>query len=76
MYIGPTIIGVATRNTLYSEMPKALRAAIEKAPYLAGLCVRVSDLATALNQIRTQNGAYYNLYKKALEHSAELKGEN
>ena len=48
VYVGPTIIGVATRNTTYEELPKPLKAAIRQFPYLGNLCVPVSGLAAAL----------------------------
>ena len=75
VYVGPTIIGVATRNTVYSEIPESLRTAAEAAPYLTGLCVPIATLSDAMTQIRKRNGAIYTLYKKALAYSAELKGD-
>lgn len=77
VYVGPTIIGVATRNTVYGEKPKALETAIKAAPYLAGLCVPVSGLADALSQISRMQGGIYTLYQKALTESATIqKGAN
>ena len=37
MYVGPTIPSVATRNTVYEEMPEPLKKAAKAFPYLAGL---------------------------------------
>jgi len=74
VYVGPTIPGVATRNTTYSEMPESLKKAAEAAPYLAGLCVPVASLSAAMDQIRHKKGAFYTLYQKALADSATLKG--
>ena len=70
VYVGPTIIGVATRNTVYDRIPESLQTAIRDAPYLGNLCVPVSDLADALKQIRHKSGAIYTMYKKALTYSA------
>ena len=70
VYVGPTIIGVATRNTTYDGIPEALQAAIQTAPFFRDLCVPVSDLADAMAQIRTRSGAIYTMYKKALTFSA------
>ena len=70
VYVGPTIIGVAVRNTVYDELPQSLKTAIQKAPYLGNLCVPVSDLADAMAQIRNKSGAIYTMYKKALAYSA------
>ncbi len=77
VYVGPTIIGVATRNTTYEELPKPLKAAIRQFPYLGNLCVPVSGLAAALAQINRKQGSIYNLYNQALADSAIIqKGEN
>lgn len=70
VYVGPTIIGVATRNTVFDEIPESLQTAIQDAPYLGNLCVPVSALADAMNQIRHKSGAIYTMYKKALTYSA------
>ena len=76
VYVGPTILGVATRNTVYEEIPEGLAEAIQRRPYLSGLCVPVSGLASATAQISRQQGGTYTLYKKALEEGAAIqKGE-
>ncbi len=66
VYVGPTIIGVATRNTTYSAVPDALKEAAKTAPYLMGLCVPVTRLNVALSQIQKAEGSFYTLYQKAL----------
>lgn len=76
VYVGPTIPGVATRNTTYSEMPESLKEAAKAAPYLKGLCIPVNILAVAMSQIRNKEGAFYTLYNKALTFSADTKGAN
>lgn len=77
VYVGPTILGVATRNTVYSEKPKGLEAAIKAAPYMAGLCVPISKLADAMAQISRSEGGVYTLYQRALAESATIqKGAN
>ena len=71
VYVGPTIPGVANRNTAYDDTPsEALQAAIQNAPYLGNLVVPISGLADAMAQIRNRSGAVYTLYKKALTYSA------
>ena len=76
MYVGPTLEAVAARNTTFEELPDSLKAAIEKRPYLAGLCVPISGLAKALQQIEGQQGSTYTLYKKAESDKAAIeKGE-
>lgn len=76
MYVGPTLEAVAARNTVFEKLPEALEAAIKKRPYLAGLCVPISGLAKALQQIDNKQGRVYTLYSKAeSEKSAIEKGE-
>jgi hypothetical protein len=65
VYVGPTIIGLATRNTTYSEIPQELREAAKEAPYLLSLCVPIGRLPVALDQIRKQQGGIYTFYQKA-----------
>lgn len=73
MYVGPTITGVATRNTVYQETPVALADAIKARPYLSGLCIPMKSLATAMGQLNRKQGGVYNLYQKALAESAEIQ---
>ena len=77
IYIGPTIDGIAIRNTVYEELPEPLEKAVRENPYLAGLCIPISALAAAMKQIDGKSGATYKLYSKALKDSAKIKkGEN
>lgn len=77
IYIGPTIDGVAIKNTVYEKLPQSLEAAIKKRPYLSGLCIPIAELANATRQINGRNGAAYKIYTKALEERAEImKGAN
>lgn len=73
MYVGPTITGVATRNTVYDEAPVALGEAIRSRPYLSGLCIPMAGLSSALKQLNREQGGVYNLYQKALAESAEIQ---
>ena len=70
MYVGPTIIGVSARNTVYDseQLPEPLQAAIQKTPYLGGLLVPLSDVSDAMSQIKQGKGSIYTLYLKALGH--------
>ena len=70
VYVGPTILGVATRNTVYEEVPASLEAAAESAPYLLSLCVPINGLADAMKQISQKTGSIYTFYRKALTYSA------
>lgn len=77
VYVGPTITGVATRNAVYEDLPEALAKAIKANPYLGGLCVPISKLGGAMEQIDRKQGSIYTLYTKALADSAVIqKGVN
>lgn len=65
MYIGPTILGVATRNTMYPAIPGNIMEAAKTAPYIASLCVPISEIAPAMEQIRKKEGAYWTFYNMA-----------
>ena len=67
VYVGPTMYGIATRNTVYSEIPAALAAEIESRPFLRDLCISVQELPGALQQIREKRGFFYTLYQKAMQ---------
>ena len=69
MYVGPTITGLAVRNTVYDGVPASVNAAAKSRPYLRGLCVPIPALAEALHQIARKSGAAYNLYRRALDES-------
>lgn len=75
VYVGPTIVGVAIRNTVYGEAPKPLEAAVKAMPYMAGLCIPVSELASAMSQISRKQGGIYTLYQKALAESATIQAK-
>lgn len=70
VYVGPTIIGVATRNTTYNGIPEPIAKAAEsgEAPYLLSLCVPVKELANALAQINRKEGYIWTFYNKALTY--------
>lgn len=72
MYIGPTIDGIAIHNAVYEELPPPLEAAIKRKPYLAGLCIPVSELSKAMKQIASKSGAAYKFYNMALKDRAEI----
>ena len=73
VYVGPTITGVAVRNTTYGKLPDNLSKAIEASPYLGGLCVPIASLSRSMEQIDRQEGSTYTQYKKALENSAKIQ---
>lgn len=76
IYVGPSIDGVAIRNTIYSDTPPQLQKAIERRPYLKALCIPLKNLAEALKQIQDREGYYYTLFSRATRESGKItKGE-
>ena len=73
VYVGPTIPGVATRNTVHEELPEALTKAIQLNPYLSGLCIPIPRLSGAMEQLDRKRGTIYTLYTKALADSAKIQ---
>lgn len=73
VYIGPTITGVATRNTVYDDVPEELNKVVKALPYMAGLCIPFSGLGKAMTQIQQQAGHSYTLFCKAQEDSAKIQ---
>ena len=73
MYVGPTISGVAIRNTTYAKKPDALKAEIKAKPYLKELCVPFSALPSAMGQINHRSGGIYTMYQNALADAEEIQ---
>lgn len=62
VYVGPSIVGVVKQNTIFNNgVPKALAAAVEETPAMAGLIVELEQLPQALKQLREKRGAIYTL---------------
>lgn len=77
VWVGPTITGIATRNTVYDKRPDGLERAIGNDPYLAGLCIPISRLSDAMTQINKGQGGFYTLYQRASADSERIqKGAN
>lgn len=68
MYVGPTILGVAIQNTVYTEMPEALEEAQKECPEFGNLYLPIMKYAMAEQMIRKKSGYIYTAYKKALEY--------
>lgn len=65
IYVGPTILGIAARNTVFETIPESLSSNFESYPCLRNLCVSLDQLSEALMQIRTKEGAFYTFFKTA-----------
>ena len=71
-YIGPTIQGVVTRGTIFSNgLPKALEEELKDKPFLNGLVVPVSHLASAQAELKKEESPINIFYKKAIEYVNE-----
>ena len=71
IYIGPTISGVITRNTILNNGPtKSLKELLGKVPVLKEMLVPVEKLSEAMNSITVEGSAMNNCYKQVVK---ELK---
>lgn len=69
IYVGPTIIGVATHNQIFNNgLPDGLKTAMEKEPAFKSLVVPIQSLATVNNNITHKNGAVSVFYEKAMNY--------
>ena len=68
IYIGPTISGVITRNTILNNGPtKSLKELIGKVPVLKEMLVPVENLSEAMNSITVEGSAMNNCYKQVVK---------
>nr|DAO39123.1 MAG TPA: hypothetical protein [Caudoviricetes sp.] len=69
MYVGPTIVGVASHGTVLNNgLTESLKATIEKEPAIRGLLIPIENAAAALREIDTKTGATYSLYEKVANY--------
>lgn len=72
IYVGPTILGVAAKNTIFSgELPGSLKEAIKKNPYLSNLVVSVGQYPAAEKMLRNKKGYVYDAYQEAAGGNAK-----
>ena len=67
MYVGPTIPGIGIQNTVYAEIPDAVKEAAKGLPVLLDLFVPVMKYPEVERQIREKSGRLYSAFTKALE---------
>ena len=65
MYVGPTIPGIATQNTVYDPIPEAAREAAKGLPVLLDLFVPIRRYPDAERQLRDKTGRFYSAFIKA-----------
>ena len=69
VYVGPTIVGVASHSTIFNNgLPDNLKAAIDKEPAFNGLLVPIESAAVALKEIDTKTGTTFSLYEKVANY--------
>ncbi len=69
VYLGPTILGVANKNTFFNNgLSEELKKAITDVPAIGKLVVPLSEYPKAMAQINKKEGAVYSFYQKALEY--------
>lgn len=69
IYVGPTIIGVATHNQLFNNgLSDELKTAMEKESAFKSLVVPIESLAMVNNDIANKNGAVSVFYEKVMNY--------
>lgn len=73
IYLGPTIIGVATTSTVFdgTTLPATLTEPAQEEPALLSLCVPISSAAKAMQEISNDKGPAAVFYRKALAYAAK-----
>lgn len=67
MYVGPTIPGIGIQNTVYAEIPDAVKEAAKGLPVLFDLFVPVMKYPDVERQIREKSGRLHSAFTKVLE---------
>lgn len=65
MYVGPTIPGIATQNTVYEPIPEAAREAAKGLPVFLDLFVPIRRYPDVEQQLRDKTGRFYSAFIKA-----------
>ena len=66
MYIGPSIVNVVQKSTVFKDgvYPEALKAFIEKHPYVEKLLIPLDSLAPAMKELSIDKSALSVIYNK------------
>lgn len=67
MYVGPTLIGVARQNAVYTEIPEGAAELIKKDPEIGNLFIDVEDYGKANKMLREGTGYIFSAFQKALQ---------
>ena len=70
IYLGPTIIGVATTSTVFdgTVLPATITEAAQEEPALLSLCVPIANASKAMQEITNGKGPAAVFYRKALAY--------
>jgi hypothetical protein len=71
MYVGPTILGGLTQNTVYEGIPAIVDEIKEDCPLIVNLFVSISKYPKAAKQIRTEKGNFFAAYKSVDAYKAK-----
>lgn len=66
MYVGPTIVGFAIQNRVYTDIPEAAKEELKNDPELSNLFIDIKDYPKADKMIREETGYIFSAYMKAL----------
>ena len=73
MYVGPTIYGVATQNTVYTGMPPMVETARKSFPEIVHLFIPIADFYKAQTMIATGTGYIGQAYRHGLEFADRVR---
>lgn len=75
MYIGPTIKGVVSQNTIFNNgLPSSLEEKKKEIPALYSLVVPIEQLAQARKELKERNSVIGTCYKQVLLYLNEKGG--
>ena len=71
MYVGPTLLGGLTQNTVYEGIPAVVNDILKDCPLLINLFVPIAKYPKAAEQIRTGKGNFYSAWKSVEAYKAK-----
>jgi hypothetical protein len=71
MYVGPTVLGGLTQNTMYEGIPSVVGTIKEKCPLVVNLFIPIEKYPEAYEQIHRRAGAYYSAWKAVVAYKAD-----
>jgi len=71
MYVGPSLLGGLTQNTVYEGLPAIVDEIRKDCPLLINLFVPIGKYPTATEQIRSGKGNFYAAWKSVEAYKAK-----